>query len=87
VWRSTGSEASDRRTRVHVDIALMEGGVFPPKDREKVMMLAAIRYEPVWVFYRGEETLNRLDQLRYRRIAVGSPGNGGVRFGSKADIV
>jgi hypothetical protein len=40
-------------------------------------MLAAIRYEPVWIFYRGSETLTRLDQLRYRKIAVGRPGNGG----------
>jgi TRAP-type uncharacterized transport system substrate-binding protein len=63
--------------RSGVDVAFMEGGVFPRKDRDKVMMLAALRYEPVWVFYRGDETVTRLEQLRYRRIAVGSPGNGG----------
>lgn len=60
-----------------VDVAFMEGGVIAPADRDKVEMLAALRYEPVWVFYRGSETLTRLDELRYRRIAVGTPGNGG----------
>ena len=40
-------------------------------------MLASIRYEPVWVFYRGDQTLTQLDALRYKRVAVGRPGNGG----------
>jgi len=60
-----------------VDVAFMEGGVVAPADRAKVVMLAAIRYEPLWVFYRGDATLTRLDELRYKRIAVGTPGNGG----------
>ena len=63
--------------RSGIDVAFMEGGVVAPADREKVAMLAALRYEPVWVFYRGDEVLTRLDQLRYKRVAVGTPGNGG----------
>jgi hypothetical protein len=60
-----------------VDVAFMEGGVVAPGDRDKLVMLAALRYEPVWVFYRGDETLTRLEQLRYKRVAVGNLGNGG----------
>ena len=60
-----------------VDVAFMEGGVVPEAQRDKIVMLASIRYEPVWVFYRGDETLTRLDELRYTRLAVGRPGNGG----------
>jgi TRAP-type uncharacterized transport system substrate-binding protein len=60
-----------------VDVAFMEGGVMPAADREGVEMLAALRYEPVWVFYRGDETLTRLDELRYKRVALGTQGNGG----------
>ncbi len=60
-----------------VDVAFMEGGVIAPADRDKVEMLAALRYEPVWVFYRGDRTLTRIEQLRYQRVAVGTPGNGG----------
>jgi len=55
----------------------MEGGVIAALDRESVVMLAALRYEPVWVFYRGNDTLTRVEELRYRRVAVGTPGNGG----------
>jgi TRAP-type uncharacterized transport system substrate-binding protein len=81
VERITGGAAENAALlldpRSGVDIAFMEGGVFPANDRDKVVMLAAIRYEPVWVFYRGEETFTRLDQLRYRRVAVGGRGNGG----------
>jgi len=60
-----------------VDVAFMEGGVVRPADRDKVEMLAALRYEPVWVFYRGDATITRLEELRYKRLAVGAPGNGG----------
>jgi len=60
-----------------VDVAFMEGGVVAESQRDGIVMLASIRYEPVWVFYRGEETLTRLDELRYKRLAVGRPGNGG----------
>jgi len=60
-----------------VDVAFMEGGVVPPAQRDRIVMLAAIRYEPIWIFYRGGAPLTRIDELRYRRIAVGRPGNGG----------
>ncbi len=60
-----------------VDVAFMEGGVVAEAQRDKIVMLASIRYEPVWVFYRGDESLTRLDELRYKRLAVGRPGNGG----------
>jgi TRAP-type uncharacterized transport system substrate-binding protein len=63
--------------RSGVDVAFMEGGVVAPADRANLMMLASLRYEPLWVFYRGDATLTRLDELRYQRIAVGTPGNGG----------
>jgi len=60
-----------------VDVALMEGGVVPPDARSGLVMLAAIRYEPIWVFYRGPETLHRFEDLRYRRVGIGNAGNGG----------
>jgi len=59
-----------------VDVAFMLGGVIPPADREGIEMLAALYYEPLWVFYRGNETLSQLDELRYKRIAIGTPGQG-----------
>jgi len=60
-----------------VDVAFMEGGVVAESQRDRIVMLASLRYEPVWIFYRGDAALTRLDELRYQRIAVGRPGNGG----------
>jgi TRAP-type uncharacterized transport system substrate-binding protein len=59
-----------------VDVAFMHGGVVRPADRGSLVMLAALYYEPVWVFYRGKETLTQLDELRYKRVAIGPRGSG-----------
>ena len=81
VERMTGGAGENARLildpRSGVDVAFMEGGVIAPDDREKLVMLAALRYEPIWVFYRGESPVTRLDELRYRRVAIGARGNGG----------
>jgi TRAP-type uncharacterized transport system substrate-binding protein len=60
-----------------VDVAFLEGGVMPASGRAQVEMLAALRYEPIWIFYRGSEPLTLIEELRYKRVAVGAPGNGG----------
>ncbi len=59
-----------------VDVAFLLGGVVAPENSEKLVMLASLSYSPLWVFYRGPETLTSLDQLRSRRVAVGPPGSG-----------
>jgi ABC-type nitrate/sulfonate/bicarbonate transport system substrate-binding protein len=63
-----------------VDVAFMQGGAatFPAADN--LVMLASLYYEPLWVFYRGKETLNRLNQLVGRRIAIGVRGSGTLAF-------
>lgn len=38
--------------------------------------LGSVAYEPVWVFYRGQERVDRLYQLDGRRVAVGEDGSG-----------
>jgi NMT1-like family len=43
-------------------------------------MLASLYYEPLWIFYRGSETLTQLNQLRGKRISVGTPGSGTRAF-------
>ena len=76
---TTGAEENARLLRdpqSDVDVAFMFGGVVPPDAREGLEMLAGLYFEPLWVFYRGKETLSQLDQLRYKRIAIGTPGQG-----------
>jgi hypothetical protein len=59
-----------------VDAAFMQGGVIDPAQGGRIVMIASLYYEPLWVFYRGGDTLTRLDELRYRKIAIGAPGQG-----------
>lgn len=59
-----------------VDVAFLQGGVVPTADERRIVMLAALYYEPLWVFYRGSETWSRLDAVRYKRLAIGTPGSG-----------
>jgi TRAP-type uncharacterized transport system substrate-binding protein len=63
-----------------VDVAFMLGGVVRPAERGNLVMLMALYYEPLWIFYRDPATLTQLDELRYKRVAVGSPGSGARAF-------
>ncbi len=62
--------------RSGVDVAFMQAGVITPEDRGKVVMLASLYYEPLWVFHRKGEAIAHLDELRGRKVAIGAPGQG-----------
>lgn len=55
--------------------AIVQGGSAPPEARNEAVAVAAIYYEPVWVFYRGADC-HRLSDLRGKTIAVGREGSG-----------
>ena len=38
--------------------------------------LGAMYYEPVWVFYRGGASMDRISQLKGKRLAIGPEGSG-----------
>jgi TRAP-type uncharacterized transport system substrate-binding protein len=59
-----------------VDIALVQGGVGGEAAYPGLESLAAVFYEPVWVFVRGTEPNTRLADLRGRRFAIGPEGSG-----------
>ena len=59
-----------------VDVAFVHGGVVRPDDRGSLVMLAALYYEPLWIFYRDSVVHEHFDELRHRRIAVGSTDSG-----------
>ncbi|MFP3588934.1 TAXI family TRAP transporter solute-binding subunit, partial [Paraburkholderia sp. SIMBA_055] len=46
------------------------------QETDHLETIAAVSYEPIWVFYRDAQTINRLAQLRGKRIGVGVPGSG-----------
>ena len=63
-----------------VDVAFVHGGVVRPADHGTLVMLAALYYEPLWIFYRDSVVHQQLDELRHRRLAVGSPDSGARAF-------
>jgi TRAP transporter TAXI family solute receptor len=82
--RMTGGAADNyellRNPKSGVDVAFMQGGVAPEPPPDGIVMIASLYYEPLWIFYRGSDTLSRLNQLRGKRVAVGTPGSGTRAF-------
>lgn len=63
----------------HVDAGFLQGGVASVGEDDGLLSLGGIFPEPLWIFYRRElshQPLDRLDQLRGRRIAIGHEGSG-----------
>jgi TRAP transporter TAXI family solute receptor len=59
-----------------VSVAFVQGGVGDPARQPELVTLAALYYEPLWVFYRGESEVTLPGQLSGRRVAVGPEGSG-----------
>ena len=59
-----------------VDVGLVQGGLGFGTDAEGLVSLGSFYHEPLWVFYRGKETLDQLVTLKGRRIAIGPEGSG-----------
>jgi TRAP-type uncharacterized transport system substrate-binding protein len=59
-----------------VEVGLVQGGLVQPDDAQQLYTLGSLFYEPIWVFYRGKETIERVSELRGMRVAIGIPGGG-----------
>src|SRR5262249_20903030 len=59
-----------------VQIALAFGGISDGKRAPGVLSLGTVYTSPFWIFYSSAEPLERLSQLKGKRIAVGSVGSG-----------
>jgi TRAP-type uncharacterized transport system substrate-binding protein len=60
-----------------VDAAFFQLGTAEPQEDDSLASLGAFYYEPLWVFYRaGLGNLDRVLQLKGRRIAIGGAGSG-----------
>ncbi|MGV7244791.1 TAXI family TRAP transporter solute-binding subunit [uncultured Caballeronia sp.] len=58
------------------EVGFVQSGTVSAKEADGLQTIAAVSYEPIWVFYRGDPVINRLAQLRGKRIAIGVPGSG-----------
>jgi TRAP-type uncharacterized transport system substrate-binding protein len=62
-----------------IDIGFVQSGVTVAGDTSDVVSLGSVFYAPLTIFYRSNKTLERLSQLRDKRIAIGAEGSG-TRF-------
>ncbi|HKR44698.1 MAG TPA: TAXI family TRAP transporter solute-binding subunit [Paraburkholderia sp.] len=58
------------------EVGFIQSGTTSPKETDGIQTIAAVSYEPIWVFYRGDATIDRLSQLRGKKISTGVPGSG-----------
>jgi TRAP-type uncharacterized transport system substrate-binding protein len=69
-----------------VDAGFVQDGLHANKDNEvnddsgALVSLGSMYYEPLWVFYRGDEELTQLNQLAGKRISIGREGGGTRRI-------
>jgi TRAP-type uncharacterized transport system substrate-binding protein len=76
---SSGAQENLQRLRSGeggVEVGLVQGGLVEASDAENLFSLGSLFYEPIWVFYRGTTTVERISELRGRRIAIGIAGSG-----------
>ncbi len=59
-----------------VDVALVQGGIADRARDAGLESLGAVFYEPVWAFRRTDRGVDRLADLRGRRVAIGPEGSG-----------
>jgi TRAP-type uncharacterized transport system substrate-binding protein len=57
-----------------VDVAFVVGGASNSQEAPGLLSLGRVDYQVFWLFYRGTETLDRLTQLKGKRIGVGPEG-------------
>jgi TRAP transporter TAXI family solute receptor len=64
--------------RGEVDLGFVQGGgvAVSAEDAQQLVSLGSLFVEPVWVFYKAGEPLERLQQLKGLRVNVGTLGSG-----------
>jgi TRAP transporter TAXI family solute receptor len=79
IRRSSGSVENYQRLtdpESEYEVGFLQSGTTTPTENDHLQTIAAVSYEPIWVFYRGDNVINRLAQLRGKRVSVGIPGSG-----------
>jgi len=60
-----------------VSVAFVQGGTASSFEAKKELStMASLFYEPLWLFYRAEQPVNYLFELRGKKIAIGEEGSG-----------
>jgi TRAP transporter TAXI family solute receptor len=59
-----------------IQVGLVQAGMISGEPPAGLRSLGAVYYEPLWIFYRGKEDIDKLSQLSGKRVAVGQEGSG-----------
>lgn len=85
--RSTGAVENYERLRrpaqggeTRYDVGFMQSGIGTVEQAPNLETIAGIYYEPVWLFSSRIDMLERLSDLKGKRISVGIPGSGSRRL-------
>ena len=65
-----------RGSAPEASVAFVQGGTTNPEDSNNLLSLGRMFYEPLWVFHRLPQDVDRLVQLRGKKIAIGAAGSG-----------
>lgn len=57
-------------------VGFIQGGSVNSDDDDGLLSLGSMYYEPLWLFYRDKNVLDRVAQLQGKRIAIGAEGSG-----------
>ena len=79
ILESRGSRENLERLqnpRLNVQLGFVQGGVTNGASFDKLVSLGSLFYEPLFLFYRGEASLNLLSDLAGKRLAIGPSGSG-----------
>ena len=79
VRTSTGSIENIQlldQDRDHADVALVQGGTEQDAVPDDLVSLGSLYYEPLWIFHRADLKIERLPDLRAKRISIGEHGSG-----------
>jgi TRAP transporter TAXI family solute receptor len=63
----------------HADVGFVQGGIATGNDISQVMSLGSVFYEPLTIVYRNAHPIQRLSELKGKRVAIGPDGSG-TRF-------
>jgi len=75
---SSGSVENLRLLKTDPEVALgfIQSGIANEPESEDLALVASMYVEPVWLFHRLPERVDRLSRLEGRRVAVGGSGSG-----------
>lgn len=59
-----------------VAVGLLQGGIVDAKSGAGLVSIGRVFLEPLWIFYRAPQAVDRMSELKGKRIAVGPEGSG-----------